>query len=104
MKKKLYEFETQRTGISPRQFFSWCKREFKRRTGEDFGWIDGYKNWAEPTAPCNIKTNHEDWEEPLKEICKLQPMDYQYYLEGAYNFIMEYDDGNGYCYIVEFER
>ena len=98
MNKKIYEFETNRTNISAKQFFSYVQREFKKRTGEDFGWIDDFETWADPYLPSS-RTNKD-----TKEICKYLPYDFQFYIPDGYNFIMEWFDGHGYCYVVEFER
>lgn len=100
--KAEYEFETLRTNVSEKAFYSWVKRELKRRTGEELSiWLDSFEAWASPT-PCNSRTKNEDgWTE---EIVKTLPCDFQYYLRNGYNFIMEWHDDWGYCYIVEFER
>ena len=95
---KLYEFETNRTNISAKQFYSYVAREFKKRTGQDFGWLDDFNTWANPFMP----SSHRNPD--TKEICQNLPYNYHMYLQNAYNFIMEYDDGHGYCYAVEFER
>lgn len=100
----VYEVECQRTGISPRQFWSYCKRRFKEKTGTEFTWIDTFEDWENPLTPSDIRSKHEDWEHPLTEICVIQPMDYHLFLENNYNFIMEWFDGNGYMYAVEFKR
>ena len=97
-----YEFETQRTNISPKAFYRWVEKEFKRRTGNDLSsWMESFEEWSEPSFPCNCRRDDE--------ICCARAYDWQYWLKGAYNFIMEFqfwdeNSGNGYCYAVEFER
>ena len=56
----------------------------------------------------NSYDKHLDWDDPKTEICKIQPYEMQFYLEGSYNFIMEFqfwDDktGNGYLWMVELD-
>ena len=107
--KKLYEHEIERNNISPKQFFTYCKNQLSKK-GIDLGiWLDSYKDWTEPIAHCNDAYNHEDWEEPQKEVCKTQPYNWQLFLQNTYNFIMEFDfcddnRGFGYLYVCEFER
>ena len=108
MARKLYEIEIQRSNISPKQFFTYCKKHLESKGLDIENWVD-FENWESPITPCNETSNHEDWETPQKEICKLQPYDYQLFLAGAYNFIMEfdfYDDtkGFGYLFMTEYER
>ena len=104
MKTVMYEFETQRTNVSPREFWRWTCNEFKKRTGRDFEWIDNFEDWEAPIYPGTIRVTHNDWDPPLREICKVQELDFQYYLQASYNFIMEWFDGTGYCYAIEYER
>ena len=98
---KYNEVEIERRNISPRKFFSYCRREYKRRTGEDFGWVDEYKDWAEPYYVYN---DHSE-----NEICVTKPFEWQIAERFSYNFIMEFEfdgenSGNGYMYSVEHER
>ena len=105
-RKVLYEIETQRTGISARSFFTHCDK-FAKSHGLPEGlsaWVDSFDSWEEPFCECDLRDKHSDWEEPLYEICCIKPCEYQLYLEGAYNFILEWFDNVGYMYIVEFER
>lgn len=102
MKKVMYEFETLRRNVTPRQFYRWVATEFKKRTGENPAiWLDGYDTWSDPVQPSSRHTTDE--------ICQTLPYDWQMYVRGDYNFIMEFHfdtdtRGWGYCYIVEFER
>lgn len=108
MSKKLYKIEIQRGNITPRQFFTYCKRQLEHKGLDIENWA-GFENWSNPISPCNDTDDHKDWDEPQKEICKLRPYDYQLFLAGAYNFIMEFDfwddtKGFGYLFMVEYER
>lgn len=105
---KLYECEIQRSNIAPKQFFTYCKNQLKNKGIDIEIWAD-FEEWKSPITPCNSTSNHEDWEEPQKEICKLQSYNWQLFLQNAYNFIMEFDfwddnKGFGYLYIIELER
>ena len=61
---KIYEAEMMRSNISPKQFWSYCKRELARRTGHDLEeWVE-YESWVNPYMPCNYRSGHEDWDEP----------------------------------------
>lgn len=110
--KKIYEIEIQRNNISPKQFFSYCKAQMKKRTGVDLAsWCESYEDWSgESGVPeYNCQSNHEDWDEPVKEICKTTAFDWQMFLGKCYNFILEFqfdteNKGYGYMYAVEFER
>ena len=106
--KKLYEYEIQRTNITPKQFFTYCKNQLKKKNFDIENRV-GFDDWESPFAPYESTCNHEDWEEPQKEICKTKPYEWQLFLQNAYNFIMEFDfydenKGFGYFYIIEFER
>lgn len=106
----MYEIEIQRTNISPKQFFTYCKKEMEKRTGTSLQvWCDSFQEWSSDKNECALETNHEDWEIPVKEICKTKAYEWQMFFGNAYNFIMEFqfDDENkgfGYLFAVEFER
>lgn len=112
MARQLYEFETQRTGITPKAFYKWVEKEFNKRCGQElYMWCDSFEAWTgESGIPAtNITSKHEEWDEPKTEICKLLPYEWQEFMEKEYNFIMEFSfwdekTGNGYCYITEFDR
>ena len=101
-KKTLYEFETQRNNVTPRQFYRWVATELKRRTGNDLSiWLDEYESWSDPMTVNSLRTR--------EEICWVHPYDMQLYQWCGYNFIMEFHfdtdtRGWGYCYIIELER
>lgn len=103
-KVKMYEYETERTNITPKAFFGYVRRELKRKCGIDLAnWCDGYDAWSKNDGLPSTNTR------TATEVCKTLPYDWQYFLRGAYNFILEFDfwddkTGFGYCYIVEFER
>jgi hypothetical protein len=107
--KILYEIECQRTGITPKSFFSYCKAQAAKK-GVDIETWANYEDWTnEAIRNERSESNHSDWDEPKREICQAMPYDWQLYLERAYNFILEFqfDDektGYGYMYLVEFER
>lgn len=95
---KLYEIEIERTNISPKQFFTYCKKQFEKRTGENLDmWID-YEQWINPVQKSNTRTK--------EETCVLQPFEHHLYYKGAYNFIMEFDfwdDNRGFGYLYAYE-
>ncbi len=104
---KLYEHEIQRSNITPKQFFTYCKNQLSKKGIDIETWVE-FENWENPTTPCNSTSKHEDWEEPQTEVCKLQPYDWQLFLQNAYNLIIEFDfwddkKGFGYLYIKEYE-
>lgn len=99
-KKKLYEFECNTNSMTARQFFNYVNREFKKRTGENFGWLDDFDTFSSPYIQSNSRRREAG---QLEEICVLLPFATHLYLRDTYNFIMEYDDGHGYCYAVEYE-
>lgn len=99
--EKLYEVETNRTCISARQFWSHCNRLLKKK-GLSAGieaWLDDFEVWANPDkrhTACDVKTE--------SEICRIQPFDVHLYCHGNFNFILEWFDGHGYMYAMEFDR
>lgn len=109
-KPKIYEIEIQRNNISPKQFFTYCKKQMEKRAGISIeNWVECFDDWAHPVSQSNNVWTHSDWDTPQKEISKTMPYDWQLYLGETYNFIMEFqfDDDNvgyGYMYAVEFER
>ncbi len=107
--KKIYEIECQRSNVTPKEFFRYCKKQLAAKNVEIEIWVENYEDWANPMTNCHLENNHEDWEIPCKEICAYKPLEMQLFLANAYNFIMEFDfwdekKGSGYLYAVEFER
>lgn len=106
--KLLYEHEIQRSNISPKQFFTYCKNQLEKKGINIENWVE-YEDWISPIFTYDSMSKHEDWEEPETEICKTKPYEWQLFLQKAYNFILEFDfwdenKGFGYLYIKEFER
>ena len=90
--EKLYEVEIERNNVTPRQFFSYCKRKMIGKGADITAWVDSYETWANPTAPEESHTNsHENWDVPLIETIKYMPDDMHLYLQNNYNFIMEFE-------------
>ena len=106
--KKYVEIE--RTNITPKQFWSYCKREIKRRADMNLeDWCESYEEWSTPTQETNHRWQHKDWDVPTTEICKTMPYNWQLFLRYQYNFIMEFDfldfrTGCGYLYLSESRR
>ena len=94
---KIYEVEIQRSNVSPKQFFSYCKRQFEKKTGITFGWIESFEEWASPAYQnSGIDSNI------------VKPYEYHLFERGSFNFIMEFtfDEDNmgyGYMYAIEYE-
>lgn len=107
--KVLYEIECQRFGVTPREFYSYCNKRFKAKTGNFLDmWVD-YDYWADESHNYYNLTKHQDWDVPAIESITEKPYEIHLYLANAYNFIMEFefsDDnhGNGYMYVKEMER
>ena len=109
MNKALYQVECQRTGVTPRTFYSYCKSQAAKK-GLDIEVWATFADWTDEAInnPYSV-SNHDDWDEPQREIYKTMPYDWQMYLQGSYNFILEFqfDDettGYGYMYAFEIER
>ena len=109
--EKLYEVEISRHNVTPRQFFTYCQKQMKKRTGYDLeNWCESFEDWEGKTIPEYSDTcKHDDWDDPVLEICKTKAFDWQMFLGKAYNFIMEFqfDDektGYGYMYAIEYKR
>ena len=107
--KKMYEIECQRSNITPKAFFEYCRKQAVKK-GIDIEMWMSYEDWARPINPEESHTNeHKDWDNPLRETIKRMPYDTQYYLQNGYNFIMEFQfdtdtKGFGYLYMMEYER
>lgn len=105
----LYELECSRSGISPREFYRYCDRRFKQKTGDPLdNWVD-YAYWADESHNYHNKTDHTDWDMPATEVITERPYEVQFFLTNAYNFILEFefgddDTGNGYMYVKEYKR
>ena len=111
-RKAIYEIEIMRSDITPRQFFTYCKKEMERRTGHKLtDWCESYEDWSGASAiPESDNTwMHDDWDEPATEVCRTKAFNWQLFLSRSYNFILEFDfqndnHGYGYMYAVEYER
>lgn len=102
---KIFEAEVQRRNVTPKQFFSYCKKVCERKRININDWTD-FETWCEPIKECSVSNKHEDWETPQEEMCVIKPFEIHLYLQGEYNFIMEFDFfndkvGNGYMYLSE---
>lgn len=109
MKKKLYEVESNRYFKSVKSFFEYCVKLCEKHNVKLTEWIESLEQFENPSQRCNDKNNHNDWEQPQKEICKMQPYEWQLFLQDNYNFIMEFDftdesSGHGYLYLMEYQR
>ena len=104
---KLYEVECERNNVSPKEFFNYCKKRMETKGADLETWIDSYDEWEKPLRPEQYHTNdHLDWDEPQREAYKMLPFEMQIFLQGSYNFIMEFEfdtekKGHGYMYAVE---
>lgn len=104
---KKYEVECQRTNVTPKAFFEYCRKQAAKKGLDIECWTD-FENWVNPLVPEEFHTyKHETWEVPAYEAVKYMPYDLQMYLEKTYNFIMEFEfdtetKGHGYMYAMEF--
>lgn len=106
-RKKLFEVEINRYFKSVQTFWKYAENFCKKHGVNLNDWMC-IEQFIEPYQKCNIRNEHKEWDEPLTEICKMQPYDYQLYVQGSYNFIMEFDffdenSGHGYLYIAEYD-
>ena len=113
MASNMYTVEIQRNNITPRQFFTYCKNQIEKRTGEDIMsiWCESYEAWSgEDGVPeYDNYCKHDDWDDPVMEICKTKAFDWQLFLGKSYNFIMEFEfdtekKGHGYLFLMECNR
>lgn len=103
--KKRYEVEIDRHANSPRSFWTLCNKRYEEKTGMTLeAWIDSYEEWAQPRSEFDISAAHEDWDFPQREVAHSHPYEFQIFFQGAYNVILEWFDGHGYMYAVEYER
>ena len=107
--KKMYEVECQRTNVTPKAFFEYCRKQLLKKGLEIESWSD-FEYWSNPIEQSEYHTNvYKNEDETIREIIKVMPYDLQYYLRNAYNFIIEFQfetetKGYGYMYAMEFER
>lgn len=111
--KKVNEVEIQRSNITPREFYWYCKKELKRKTGlslED--WIS-YQDWVSPgpALKCETHKNEHQFDDGTTQVehVKYQPYNMQIYVSDTYNVILEFDFwddriGCGYFYHTEYEE
>ncbi len=98
--------ECTRNNTTPKVFYNYCKKKAEK-LGIDLSCWSEYEDWADKNSGFPyFSNNHEDWDEPKRECGHWKAFDVQLYLQGAYNFIMEFnfdDDkkGTGYFYICE---
>lgn len=102
MRKAIYEVETDRTNMTPKQFYSHCKRTFEKKTGMSWYWTDDFSSWFEPVQVNDIWAG--SYEAGTLEVCITKPAEWHLFYQGTYNFIMEWKDGCGYMYAVEWEQ
>lgn len=109
MKNKKYEIECQRSNVTPKQFFEYCRKRCELQNLDIESWVS-FEDWVSPISKEEYhRTDHKDWETPQTEIIKFMPYDFQMYLQNTYDFIMEFEfdteiKGHGYLYAIEFER
>lgn len=107
--KKIYEIECQRTNVTPKEFFEYCRKQAAKKGLDIECWTD-FEHWSNPIVKEEYHTTeHNNEEETLRETIKIMPYDLQYYFQKAYNFIMEFQfdtdtKGCGYLYMMEYER
>lgn len=95
------EFETLRHNLTAKAFYNYCVNMATKKGLDPRNYLE-FEDWEKPIYNTSYHVNkHEDWNEPKTEVIKHEPFQAQFYLEGAYNFIMEYDGEIGYCYIYE---
>ena len=105
----IYEIECQRSNVTPKQFFNYCRKLFESKGLDVESWTS-FEDWVKPIQEEPYHScYHADWEIPCAEACKYMPYNIQMYLQHSYNFIMEFEfydgkRGYGYLYAVEFKR
>lgn len=107
--KRVYEIEIQRTNVTPKQFWNYCKKQMEKKGIDNSVCPDDFDDWAAPYQECNSYNKHEDWDVPQIELIRIKPFDMHLFLQNCWNFIMEFtfDDektGVGYMYATEFEN
>jgi hypothetical protein len=105
--KTLFQVECQRTNVTPKQFYSYCKTQALKQGLTLDDWID-YDYWTDEKTKIPYHTDeHSDWDVPQREANKAMPFDHQMYLQNGYNIILSFDfwddkKGCGYMYAVAF--
>ena len=104
-KKKRYEFEYTRCISSPEKWYDYCNKMLMKHGRSLEDWVSKEDFIDYQFGYCNDKWVREKNDGIIEtEICKFMPCDVQMYLSTMYNFIIEWFDGHGYMYVVEFER
>ena len=96
------EVEIQRTNIDPRQFYDYCKKRAEKKGINIEGYAE-YDWWTDGCYKDEYHATNHDWG---KEAYKKMPFEVVMYLKNIeqnfmWQFILEWDDGTGYCYIKE---
>lgn len=89
MEKVMYKIECQRSGITPKAFWNYCKKQAAKHGASIEDWLT-YEDWSnERNNTKSTTSHHEDWGEPQTEVYCSMPYDVQYFLAKAYNFIKD---------------
>lgn len=99
--------ESSRSNITPKDFFNYCKRLCEKHDIDITSYIT-FEEWSICHSPKYSVEDHKLWDTPLHEINKYYPYNVHLYLQGNYNFILEfyYDNmhfGKGYFHIAEYK-
>lgn len=106
---KLYEIECQRSNVTPKEFYNYCKKSCKKKGINFEEWCENFEQWSNPSYPQErYEITHEDEETHQIESLKILPYDIHLFLQRTYNFIFEFDfdtdkRGFGYFYLTEFK-
>ena len=100
--------ECQRHNVTPRQFFTYCKKQAAKNGINLEDWMS-YKDWTDSNVNNPYSSNdHDDWDFPKREAYKAVPYNWHFYLQGEYTFTFEFTHDNndsttgwGYMYIFE---
>lgn len=96
------EIELQRYNITPKQFFTYCRRQAEKK-GICLEAYTEYEYWADRSHNVEYHEYRHEWG---KEANTTKPYEMVMYMKDndqgyMYHMILEWQDGSGYCYIKE---
>lgn len=83
--QKNYEVECQRTNVTPKAFYEYCRKQSNKKGLDIESWVE-FDSWINPNSPEKYHINkHEDWEIPQIEGLGLMPYEWHLFLQNSYN-------------------
>ena len=91
-----YEYEVTRRFNTVKEFFDFVRLDFWLVTGHNLNeWVKNFDEFLNPEKHCNVFISTPWFDRKLIAYQTYQKT--EYYMQGVYEFRIEYNDGKGYC-------